>query len=60
LLPKPFPNGFMATMAYQHVLDAQGRAFEAQGIPPARPIELYPDDDLTGGFARALRELARE
>jgi len=60
LLPKPFPNGFMATMAYQHVLDGEGRAFEAKGIPPARPIELYPDNDLTGGFARALRELARE
>lgn len=60
LLPKPFPNGFMATIAYQHVLDADGKAFEARGIPPARAIELFPDDDLTGGFARAVRELARE
>jgi len=34
--------------------------FEAQGIPPARPLELYPDDDITGGFACALRDLARE
>lgn len=30
------------------------------GIPPARPLELYPDDDITGGFARALGDLARE
>lgn len=58
LLPKPLPRGFRITLAYQRVLDAKGRLFEARGIPPERPIALFPDDDLYGGYARAIRALA--
>jgi carboxyl-terminal processing protease len=58
LLPKPFPNGFMATIAYQQVLDANGDLYEARSIPPAREIELFPDEDLSGAYARAIRALA--
>lgn len=60
LLPKPFPNGFQATMAYQRVLDADGGLHEARGLEPARPIELFPDADLWGGYRRAVEALARD
>lgn len=59
LLPKPFPNGFQATLSYQRVLDSEGRLFEATGIPPHREIELVPQSDVRGTFARVLEEIAR-
>ncbi|WP_343685061.1 S41 family peptidase [Asticcacaulis sp.] len=58
LLPKPFPNGFMATMVYQRVLDCTGLAYEARGLPPAREIDLFPAADLWTGYAKAVRDLA--
>ncbi|MEM1183253.1 MAG: S41 family peptidase [Acidobacteriota bacterium] len=58
LLPKPFPNGFMVTFSYQRVLGADGVLYEGAGIPPQRSIELFPDGDLDGGFAKALAALA--
>ena len=64
LLPKPLPNGSRITISYQRVLDSEGRAYEGRGIPPEREIELFPDDDLHGSFAKAVgalgHELARE
>jgi hypothetical protein len=57
-LPKPFPNGFLVTLSYQRVLDADGTLFEGIGIPADRPLELFPDGDLRGGFASALSVLA--
>lgn len=58
LLPKPLPRGFRITLAYQRVLDAKGRLFEARGIPPDRRVKLFPEDDLFGGYARAIGRLA--
>lgn len=58
LLPKPFPGGFLVTISYERVRDANGREFEGVGIPPDVPITLFPDSDLHGGLATALRELA--
>ena len=57
LLPKPLPNGFRVTLSYQRVLDAQGQLFEGRGIAPQREIELFPDEDLHGTFARELARL---
>lgn len=58
LLPKPFPNGFMATMSYQRILDAEGALHEAEGLPPAREIELFPDTDLWGNYRKVIHDLA--
>lgn len=58
LLPKPLPSSFRATIAYQRVLDSTGALYEVRGIPPAREIELFPDDNLTDGYAAAIRALA--
>mgnify|MGYP003579695879 FL=1 len=59
LLPKPFPNGFRVTLAYQRVLDDEGVSYEGVGIPPERMIELFPDTNLTAGLATAVAGLAR-
>ena len=58
LLPKPFPNGFRATLAYQSVMSVGRELYEGRGIPPQRVLELFPAHDLEGGFAEALRSLA--
>ncbi len=60
LLPKPLPNDFLVTIAYQKVLDAEGRLYEVVGIPPQRPIELFPSDNLYLKFGEVLRQLAAE
>ncbi|MEM8984760.1 MAG: S41 family peptidase [Pseudomonadota bacterium] len=60
LLPKPLPRDFRVTISYQSVRDAQGRLFEATGIPPERPIELFPDSDLSNGYRDAILGLAAE
>ena len=60
LLPKPLPNGFLVTISYQRVLDAQGKQYEGIGIAPERPMTLFPDKDLYGEFAAALKALAQE
>ncbi|MCC7001822.1 MAG: S41 family peptidase [Gemmatimonadaceae bacterium] len=59
MLPKPFPNAFRVTLPYQRVFDDVGTSFEAVGIPPERSIVLFPEGDLTGGFAAALARLTR-
>lgn len=59
LLPKPFPNGFMATMAYQRVLDSAGAAYEGRGLPPEREVDLFPVADLWTGYADGIRGLAQ-
>lgn len=59
LLPKPFPNGFMATMAYQRVLDSAGAAYEGRGLPPERKVDLFPVADLWTGYADGIRGLAQ-
>ena len=58
LLPKPLPDGFLVTLSYMRALDAAGADYEAKGIPPARALELFPDGNLQGGLASAVRRLA--
>ena len=60
LLPKPLPRGFRVTISYQTVRDANGRLFEARGIPPEREIELFPETNLFGNYAQSIRMLAEE
>lgn len=58
LLPKPFPNGFFATLSYQTVRDSDGQVHEGRGIVPECAVELFPDSDIHGSFAAFLRDLA--
>jgi carboxyl-terminal processing protease len=63
VLAKPLPNGWRMELSNEIYLDAQGTLFEARGIPPQHPLEVFPEEDLHGGHARAvlsLVELARQ
>jgi carboxyl-terminal processing protease len=58
LLPKPLPGGFMVTLSHQTVRDAEGRLFEATGIPPEENLALFPPGREAVGLAEAIREVA--
>jgi carboxyl-terminal processing protease len=58
LLPKPLPGGFMVTLSHQTVRDAEGRLFEATGIPPEEALALFPPGRERTVFAEAIRGVA--
>ena len=63
VLVKPLPNGWRMELSNELYLDSQGKLFEARGIPPQEPLDVFPGEDLQGGHARAvlrLAELARQ
>jgi carboxyl-terminal processing protease len=59
LLPKPLPGGLMVTLSHQTVRDADGRLFEATGVPPDEELALFPRGREATGLAEAIREVAR-
>jgi C-terminal processing protease CtpA/Prc len=58
LLPKPLPGGYMVTLSHQTVRDAEGRLFEATGVPPSEEIALFPSGHEATGLAEAVRGVA--
>lgn len=58
VLVKPLPNGWTVHLSNEHYTDAKGEDHEARGVPPQKPLELFPEADLARGHARALRALA--
>ncbi|RKH56215.1 S41 family peptidase [Corallococcus llansteffanensis] len=58
VLVKPLPNGWTVHLSNEHYTDAKGQDHEAHGVPPERPLELFPEADLRQGHARAIRALA--
>jgi carboxyl-terminal processing protease len=63
VLVKPLPNGWRMELSNEIYLDAQGALFEVRGIPPQHPLDVFPENDLQAGHARAvlsLVELARQ
>ena len=58
VLVKPLPNGWTVHLSNEHYTDAKGQDHEARGVPPQRPLELFPEADLRQGHARAIRALA--
>ncbi|MCP3143198.1 S41 family peptidase [Pyxidicoccus xibeiensis] len=63
VLVKPLPNGWRVELSNELYFDPEGKQFEARGIPPELPLDVFPEADLRGGHARAvlsLVELARQ
>jgi C-terminal processing protease CtpA/Prc len=58
MLPKPLPGGLTVTLSHQTVRDAEGRLFEATGIPPEEALTLFPRGREAAGFADAVRGVA--
>ncbi|QSQ27099.1 S41 family peptidase [Pyxidicoccus parkwayensis] len=63
VIVKPLPNAWRMELSSEVYLDPKGILYEAQGIPPTRPLEIFPESDLDGGHTKAvlsLMELARQ
>lgn len=61
ILTKPLPGRFAVTFSSQIDRDANGRLFEAIGIPPQLPLPIFQPDDLDTlytGHAAAVEVLA--
>jgi carboxyl-terminal processing protease len=56
-LPKQLPNGWTFSLSNEVYLDAKGICYEAKGIPPTKPLALYPADNLWEGHTLALKKL---
>ncbi len=57
---KPLPNGWKLVLPPEIYRDPAGQNYEARGIPPQRPFEVFPPDDLFGGHAKRVLILADE
>ncbi|MBZ4373905.1 S41 family peptidase [Corallococcus sp. AS-1-6] len=58
MLVKPLPNGWTVHLSNEHYADARGQDYEARGLPPQRPLEVFKSEDPWHSHARALRALA--
>ncbi|NOK38193.1 S41 family peptidase [Corallococcus exercitus] len=59
MLVKPLPNGWTVHLSNEHYADMTGQDFEARGLPPQRPLDVFGDGkDPWHAHARALRALA--
>ncbi|WP_143097359.1 S41 family peptidase [Myxococcus fulvus] len=54
VLVKPLPNGWSVELSNERYLDPKGQLFEARGIPPQQELEVFPEEDLHNGHARAV------
>jgi carboxyl-terminal processing protease len=58
MLAKRLPNGWSVTLSNEVYLDADGKRWEARGVPPAVAIPVFTAaDDPSASHARALRAL---
>ena len=53
MIEKPLPNGWSLALSAEIYRDPDGRSYEVRGLPPQVKREVFPEDDLTGGHARA-------
>lgn len=57
VLVKPLPNGWTVHLSNEIYLDAKGHAVEGLGVSPQETIDFFPEGDLSGGHAAAVRRL---
>lgn len=59
-LPKPLPNGWAFALPGELYKAPDGRDLEGRGLAPDMPMVLFPQDDLSGGHAKAIEGLMAE
>lgn len=57
VLVKPLPNGWRMELSNELYLDPSGTLYEARGIPPTQPLDVFPENDLDGGHTKAMLSL---
>jgi C-terminal processing protease CtpA/Prc len=58
MLTKPLPNGWAVTLSNEVYLDADGKAWEARGIPPKIAIPVFRGGDHAAAYLQAVRTVA--
>jgi len=58
ILNKPLPASLAVSVASQVIRTPDGQSYEARGIPPEVALEVFPADDIAGGYAKSLRTAA--
>jgi carboxyl-terminal processing protease len=57
MIEKPLPNGWSLALAAEIYRDPQGEWYEVRGIPPKVQFEVFPPNDLIGGYTRRVQAL---
>jgi carboxyl-terminal processing protease len=58
ILNKPLPASLAVSVTSQVIRTATGESFEARGVPPHVPVEVFPRDNVLGGYPLALQKAA--
>ncbi len=54
ILNKPLPSDFMVSVTNQRIMSPQGKLLEVIGNEPGIAIDVFPSNDMHGGYRRAL------
>jgi carboxyl-terminal processing protease len=55
ILNKPLPASLAVSVTSQIIRTPDGESYEARGIPPEVAMDVFPPDDIFGGYPKALR-----
>jgi carboxyl-terminal processing protease len=58
ILNKPLPASLAVSVASQIIRTPDGESYEARGIPPEVAVDVFPPDDILGGYPKSLRTAA--
>ena len=56
ILNKPLPASLAVSVTSKVIRTPNGESFEARGIPPQVPVEVFPPNNVLGGYPRALQQ----
>jgi carboxyl-terminal processing protease len=59
-LLKVLPDGSEFSISNEIYLDAEGRLFEAVGVPPHKQLAIFPADDPENGHAKAVMNVVEQ
>lgn len=59
-LPKPLPNGWALALPAELYKAPNGDDVEGQGLKPDLPLTIFPENDLSGGHAKAIEALIQK
>jgi carboxyl-terminal processing protease len=58
ILNKPLPASLAVSVTSQIIRTPDGDSYEARGIPPEVAVDVFPPDDILGGYPKSLRTAA--
>jgi len=56
ILNKPLPASLAVSVTSKVIRTPNGESFEARGIPPQVSVEVFPADNVLGGYPLALHK----